>query len=254
MKREELKELLEELYDRYNRVEFIEDDPISIPHAFHEKEDIEVAGFFSAILAWGQRPQIIKSAKALMEVMDNAPYDFVMHASESELKRLNKFYYRTFQSVDALFFVQVLRSVYKLGGLEALFTQSVQQGGVFEALTALFNQFQSVPHQNRSMKHLANVQKGSSAKRLNMYLRWMVRLDNRGVDFGIWKNISPSELYLPLDVHTGNSARYLGILKRKQNDWKAVEELTQNLQKFDRMDPVKYDFALFGGGVEKIFT
>lgn len=248
---EELKELLNELYERYNRVEFIDNDPISIPHAFTEKEDVEISGFFAAILAWGQRAQIMRSAKWLLDIMDNSPYDFVINAGSADLQRLNKFYYRTFQSVDAVFLVKALRKIYSNGGLESLFTQTFDNtGSVKDCLIMLHKVFDSVPHEIRSMKHVANVQKGSSAKRLNMFLRWMVRNDNRGVDFGLWSGIPSSALYIPLDVHTGNSARALGILQRKQSDWKSVEEITSQLRIFDSNDPVKYDFALFGAGIE----
>lgn len=247
----ELGQLLDELYTRYNSPAFIEKDPISIPHAFEMKEDVEIAGFFAATLAWGKRDQIIKKANVLMELMDNEPFNFVSTASEEELSRLSSFYYRTFQSVDALFFVKVLRKVYDEGGLEQFVTQRYKETGcVKECLMALHAKFLSVPHQIRSMKHVANVAKGSSAKRLNMFLRWMVRKDTCGVDFGIWNDIPSAALYIPLDVHSGNSARALGLLSRKQNDWKAVAELTNNLKEFDAEDPVKYDFALFGAGIE----
>jgi uncharacterized protein (TIGR02757 family) len=246
-----LKEILDELHDRFNRIDFIINDPISIPHKFNRKEDIEISGFFSAILAWGQRSQIIKSAGFLMQLMDLAPYDFIRYASPGDLNRLEKFYYRTFQSIDALFFVQALREIYLNGGLEELFTSAYRaKGEIKDGIIELYKSFLSVPHLNRSMKHIARVESGSSAKRLNLFLRWMVRNDNRGVDFGLWKDIPSSALYIPLDVHSGRTARTLGLLNRKQNDWKAVQELTYTLKQFDPVDPVKYDFALFGAGVE----
>ena len=246
-------ELLQELHNRYNRVDFIENDPISIPHSFTRKEDIEIAGFLAAAIAWGQRPQIIKSANWLMELMDCAPYDFIMHATESELKRMNKFYYRTFQPVDAQFFMLALRKLYAKGGLEGIFTESFREEGSVKAGLRRINEFfANVPHERRSMKHIANVNKGASAKRLNMYLRWMIRSDKRGVDFGLWKGIPPSALLIPLDVHTGNSARALGLLERKQSDWKAVEELMVQLRIVDKEDPVRFDFALFGAGIEGV--
>lgn len=254
MYRADIKELLEELHDRFNRIEFIENDPISIPHKFSNKEDVEIAGFLSAILAWGQRSQIILKANKLIELMDNAPHEFVQNATENDLERLKSFYYRTFQSVDAKFFVQVLQYIYnELNGLEDVFVSAYSQShSIKEGLTRLHQIFYSFPHEKRSMKHVANVSKGSSAKRLNMFLRWMIRRDKRGVDFGLWKSIPMSALYLPLDVHTGRSARDLNLLKRKQNDWTSVEEITLSLKEYDSEDPVKYDFALFGAGIEKV--
>ncbi len=253
MQFEDKKNLLEELHDKFNRIEFIEKDPICIPHQFKNKEDVEISGFFSAILAWGQRSQIMLKAESLMGLMDNSPAAFVREASSLELTRLKTFYYRTFQSVDAVFFVLALRHIYKNEqGLEHLFSRSYAETGALEqGLIRLYEIFDSVPHEKRSMKHLANISKGSSAKRLNMFLRWMIRKDKRGVDFGLW-DIPASVLYLPLDVHTGRTARELNLISRKQNDWKSVIEATENLKKFDAQDPVKYDFALFGAGIEKI--
>jgi uncharacterized protein (TIGR02757 family) len=243
--------LLEELCDRYNRKEFIEQDPISIPHKFARKEDVEIAGFFSAIIAWGKRQQILKSANWLMELMDESPADFVFNASKSELDRLSNFYYRTFNSIDLLFLIHAIRRIYKtVGGLEGVFTDAyLNKGGVEAGLITLRKIILENPHQMRSEKHIANILNGSSAKRLNMFLRWMIRSDNRGVDFGIWKKIPASELFIPLDVHTGNSARALGLIDKKQNNWKVVVELTNCLKELDAVDPVKYDFALFGAGI-----
>lgn len=246
----ELKELLEELHDRYNRREFIEDDPICIPHRFTKKEDIEVAGFITALLAWGQRSQIIKNAQWLMDLMDNSPFNFIINASSSDLNRLDKFYYRTFNSIDAKFIVSGLRQIYENGGLHKLMVDAYDStSSIKVGLEKLHHYFESLPSNSRSMKHIANVNKGSSAKRLNMYLRWMIRQDDRRVDFGLWKEIPSSSLFIPLDVHSGRIARELKLLNRNQNDWKAVEELTINLRKIDSTDPVKYDFALFGLGV-----
>ncbi len=249
----EIKEILEDLYDQYNRVEFIESDPISIPHRFDKKADIEIAGFLSAILAWGQRSQIIKNSDWLMKLMENDPYSFVMNASKVEMSRLERFYYRTFQPVDALFFINVLKKIYLIdGGLESVFNEAfIESGEIDGGLRKLYNIFNSEPHEERSMKHIANISKGSSAKRLNMFLRWMVRNDNRGVDFGLWKHIPSSVLFIPLDVHSGRIAREFNLLLRKQNDWKAVLELTTTLKQLDPYDPIKYDFALFGFGVNK---
>lgn len=249
-----MKEILEELHDRFNRTHFIECDPISIPHRFSKKEDVEISGFLSAILAWGQRSQIILKASQLMELMENSPADFVRNSSEEELSKLNTFYYRTFQGVDALFFIRVLKYIYNdMGGLESVFSsQFVKFGNVESGLQKLHQIFESIEHEQRSMKHIANIAKGSSAKRLNMFLRWMVRKDNRGVDFGIWNSIPMSKLFLPLDVHSGRTARELNLLKRKQNDWNSVVEVTNALKELDAEDPVKYDFALFGAGIKKI--
>ncbi len=247
----EIRDLLNELYEKYNKPDFIEADPISIPHSFKRKEDIEISGFLTALLSWGQRKQIVKNASGLMKLMDCSPYQFVTNASKSELMHLNKFYYRTFKSEDLLFVVKALRKMYSSnGGLENFLSSAYKKSGdIKSVLVCLFDFFHSVPHQERSIKHIANVSKGSSAKRLNMFLRWMVRNDNRGVDFGLWKNIAVSDLFIPLDVHSGSTARELNLLKRKQNDWNAVEELTSKLRKFDVNDPVKYDFALFGAGI-----
>lgn len=251
---EEQKEILTELYNRYNRLSFVEKDPISIPHRFSKKEDIEISGFLSALIAWGQRSQILKKASQLMQMMDNSPCDFVLNASKNDIYRLSSFYYRTFKYVDLLFVLRGLRIIYtSKNGLEELFTSEFKKTGTVESgLIKLYEIFNQTEHEERSMKHIANISNGSSAKRFNMFLRWMVRSDARGVDFGIWKNVNPSALFIPLDVHTGRTARLLGLLARKQNDWKAVRELTIKLQEFDADDPVKYDFALFGAGVDGI--
>ncbi len=252
LEKPEIKELLELLHDRYNCAAFIDEDPISVPHSFSKKEDIEIAGFFSATLAWGQRSQIVKNARLLMNLMDGAPAEFVCGASEEELKRIDRFYYRTFKATDLRFFIRTLRLIYFQGGLERIFSEAYQKQHTLEAgLIALHQFFCCTTHEARSMKHLANVGEGSSAKRLNMFLRWMIRHDKRGVDFGLWKTIPASALYLPLDVHSGRTARELLLLNRKQNDWKAVVELTENLRQFDANDPARYDFALFGAGVDK---
>ncbi|MBN1118721.1 MAG: TIGR02757 family protein [Bacteroidales bacterium] len=251
--KENKKELLEELTDRYNNSNFIESDPISIPHKFELKEDIEIAGFLTAILSWGQRKQIISQAEKLMQLLDYAPFDFVKNFVKSDIKRINKFYYRTFQGADLVFFIRVLKHIYcHAGGLEHVFTKAYNETKLLSsALVDLFYLFDVIPHEKRSMKHIACIQKGSSAKRLNMFLRWMVRKDNKGVDFGLWNDIPASALYIPLDVHSGRTAREFEILSRASNDWKAVLELTKNLREFDPVDPVKYDFALFGFSNDK---
>ncbi len=251
----ELKSLLDEAVDTYNRRGFIENDPIQIPHRYSKKEDIEIAAFFAASLAWGNRKSIIQNASKLMLWMDETPHDFILHHSLKDLNPFKKFVHRTFNGLDCVFFISALKYLYtKRGGLEAAFTP--QDGNKVpqfkDRLHHFREQFLSVKHLQRSEKHLSDPWKNSSSKRLCMYLRWMVRQDKRKVDFGIWKSIKPSELYLPLDIHTGNVSRRLGLLERKQNDWKAVEEITQQLRRFDPKDPVKYDFALFGLGVSGI--
>ena len=256
----ELKLFLDEKYDKYNRIDFIDSDPISIPHQFTKKEDIEIAGFLAATIAWGQRITIINNANKLIKLMDDSPHEFVLNAKEKDLKRFDKFVHRTFNSVDAVFFMRSLQNIYKKhGGLQnALSPLSSRReigGEVLDAITNFRNIFFSIPYPSRTGKHISNPSENSSAKRLCMYLRWMIRKDKRGVDFGLWNKstLLPSHLMCPLDVHSGNVARKLGLLKRTQNDWKSVVELTGNLRKLDSTDPVKYDFALFGLGVFEKF-
>jgi uncharacterized protein (TIGR02757 family) len=250
-----LKEFLDEKYDQYNRPLFIESDPIQIPHRFTLQQDIEIAGFLTATIAWGQRKSIIVNALKLMGLMSNNPYDFVMDANEDQLNRLNHFVHRTFQGTDCLFFIRSLRNIYKNhSGLSGLFESAYRRHKETASVLINFRKvFFEIECHARTFKHVSDVEKGASAKRLNMYLRWMVRNDNRGVDFGLWKSIPSSALYLPLDLHTGNVARKLGILTRKQNDWQAVREITSVLREFDPADPVKYDFALFGLGIFEKF-
>ena len=245
----EIKRLLDEKVGKYNRQDFIETDPIQVPHRFARKEDIEIAAFLTATIAWGQRKSIINNANRLMRRMDNAPFDFVTSADKADLKLLDSFVHRTFNGLDCRFFVESLKAIYARGGMEQLFTEGYRQGQTIQGTLAHFREaFLSVPHAQRVTKHLSDVTANSSAKRLNMFLRWMVRKDEAGVDFGLWKGIPMSSLMLPLDVHTGNVARAYGLLTRKQNDWKAVEEITVVLRKLDPADPIKYDFALFGMG------
>lgn len=255
-----LQEFLEEKVSQYNRPSFIESDPVSIPHHFSRKEDIEIAGFLAATIAWGKRPIIIRNANLFMERMDLAPYEFVTSASAKDLKKLETFVHRTFNGLDAKFFVLALRNIYqKHGGLEKVFEKGMNKkraqeiSPVQNAIIHFRETFLSPKHDPRSDKHISNPGTNSSAKRINMYLRWMVRQDNAGVDFGIWKSISPALLQIPLDVHVGNVGRSLGLLERKQSDWKAVEELTAKLRTFDEKDPVKFDFALFGLGIFENF-
>ncbi|MCX6252680.1 MAG: TIGR02757 family protein [Bacteroidetes bacterium] len=249
----ELFDFLEEKYLQYNNAAFIDTDPVSIPHLFSRKEDIEISGFLTAILSWGNRAGILKDARKLFSMMDCSPHDFILNASPSDLNPFRFFYHRTFNGDDCIFFLQSLKNIYqKYDGLEKLFTP-VYQGNLSETISSFRARFLETGHQKRSEKHLANPAKGATAKRILMFLRWMVRNDKGGVDFGIWKNIDPSILLCPIDVHSGNVARKLGLLNRKSNDWKAVEELTANLRSFDPADPVKYDFALFGLGVFEHF-
>jgi uncharacterized protein (TIGR02757 family) len=252
----DLKEFLDEKAVFYNRPEFIETDPVRIPHSFSGKENIEISGFLTSTIAWGNRVSIIRHASRLMRMMDNQPSDFIRNASAKELGSVADFYYRTFNGTDALFFLRSLRNIYMhYGGLEKVFTEGFREGqSVKSALYHFRKLFLETAHEKRSCKHLPDVENGSAAKRLNLFLRWMVRNDGKGVDFGIWKGIPASGLMLPFDVHTSRTARNLGILMRKQNDWKAVEEVTSVLREFDPADPVRYDFALFGLGVwEKLF-
>ncbi len=251
LSKNELLDFLENAYDKYNRPDFITTDPVSIPHLFSKKEDIEISAFLAATIAWGQRSTIISNAKKLVQAMDLSPYSFVMNATDKELQRLENFKHRTFNSTDLNFFIFSLRNIYaEYGGMEKVFSG---KDNVKDSLIHFNRVFFSIPHLKRAEKHVSNPALGSAAKRLNMFLRWMVRNDKRGVDLGIWKTISPSLLYCPLDVHSGNVARKLKLLKRKQNDWQSAEELTKALRKFDAADPVKYDFALFGLGVFEKF-
>jgi uncharacterized protein (TIGR02757 family) len=246
-----LKEFLDEKAHLYNNRSFIDKDPISIPHQFSRKEDIEISGFLAATISWGNRAAILKNANRLTDLMDRSPHDFVLHHTPKDLERLNTFVHRTFNGEDCKFFVRALRNIYvNEGGMEKAFA-SETGGSLKDNIIAFRNKFIGVKHEKRSEKHISDPGKKSSAKRLCMYLRWMVRKDKRGVDFGIWNSLTSSQLCLPLDVHTGNVSRKLGILQRKQNDWVAVEEVTSVLRMFDPKDPVKYDFALFGLGVDK---
>jgi uncharacterized protein (TIGR02757 family) len=249
----DLKDFLEEKYELYNRPSFIELDPVSIPHQFSRKEDIEIAAFFSATIAWGQRPTIIRNANRLMDLMDKEPYQFIMNSTKNDWKRFEGFTHRTFNESDVVYFIKSLQNIYEVhGGMEKVFSVKSKKD-VKSGIHHFRKVFLEINPHGRTAKHVANVEKNASAKRINMFLRWMVRNDKRGVDFGIWKNISPSLLYCPLDLHSGRVARKLGLLNRTQDDWKAVNELTMNLRVLDKKDPVKYDFALFGLGVFEKF-
>jgi uncharacterized protein (TIGR02757 family) len=250
LKKEELKEFLDEKVETYNRLDFIEHDPISIPHRFESKEDIEISGFLAATIAWGNRTMILRNANRMIAYLDDSPYDFILNHSESDLDRISTVIHRTFNAADFIYFIKALKHIYKTqNGLEGIFNQYRTEDSLQPAIHQFRNKFFELPHSSRTMKHISDPLKGSAAKKLNMYLRWMIRKDDRGVDFGLWKSISPSILSCPLDVHSGNVARKLGLLARKLNDAKAVSELDYSLRNLDKEDPVKYDFALFGLGV-----
>ena len=243
-----LKRLLDERAAAYERPEFIAKDPISIPHRFSKKEDREIAGFFASLIAWGNRTAILKSADTLMTLMHNEPYSFLTKASASDFDALKTFYYRTLNGEDTLALARAVRRIYTAGGFEPLFAAET----VGEPLIVRLGRFRKALIKDmprRTVKHIADMEGGSAAKRLNMFLRWMVRSAKNGVDFGLWKTVSPAELYLPLDVHAARQGRALGLLTCKQNGRKAVEEITANLRLLCPEDPIKYDFALFGAAV-----
>ena len=251
-----LKEFLDEKYFLYNHKKFIESDPICIPHQFTKKQDIEIAAFLAATIAWGNRQSIIKNAGKLMQFMDFEPHSFVTNATAKDIKVFSKFVHRTFNGDDCMFFIQSLKHLYKKNeSLELLFSKGIKPSDetIKNGIVSFREEFFDIQHPLRTQKHVSNPIKNSSSKRLCMFLRWMVRTDKAGVDFGIWKTIKPSQLCLPLDLHTGNVSRKLGLLKRTQNDWQAVEEVTALLRQLDNKDPVKYDFALFGLGVFEKF-
>jgi uncharacterized protein (TIGR02757 family) len=252
----DLRIFLEEKAALYNKPEFIDRDPVLIPHNFSRKENIEISAFLTSSIAWGNRTSILKNAWHLMSMMDNDPFQFITGSSDRERKQVSRFVHRTINGEDMLFFVEALRNIYlHHGGLEEVFGLPWKQNGSLQSALIHFHQlFFSIPYPERSRRHIADVERNSAAKRLNLFLRWMVRPDNQGVDFGLWKGIPPSALMLPLDVHTGRVARKLGLLKRNQNDWKAVEEVTSVLREFDPADPVKYDYALFGLGLFEGFA
>ena len=254
MTTKELKSFLDEKVIEYNTPEFIDSDPVQIPHLFTQKEDIEIAGFLAATIAWGNRKMIIKNSHRMIQLMGESPYDFIMNHQEHHLEQLEGFVHRTFNAIDFAHFIKALQHIYtNHNGLENVFQKHQTTTSLQPAIHELKKLFFEIPHPQRTTKHISDPLKGSAAKRLNMWLRWMCRQDNNGVDFGIWKNISPSLLSCPLDVHSGNVARKLDLLTRKQNDAKALAELDANLRIMDPKDPVKYDFALFGLGVFEKF-
>ncbi|WP_347926035.1 TIGR02757 family protein [Pontimicrobium sp. SW4] len=235
---------------QYNNQKFIESDPIQIPHHFSKKEDIEIAGFLTATIAWGNRKSIINNAQRMMQLLDNVPHDFIINHQDSDLEAFKPFVHRTFNGNDFIQFIKSLQHIYnKHDGLENVFLKYTKQDSLQTSIHHFKKLFFEIEHLPRTQKHISDPLKNSAAKRINMFLRWMVRQDNASVDFGIWKTLSPSQLSCPLDVHSGNVARKLGLLHRKQNDAKALNELDSSLRILDSKDPVKYDFALFGLGV-----
>jgi len=253
--RKGLRDLLEKKFSQYNRREFIDDDPISIPHQFNKKQDIEISGFWSAILAWGQRKTIIRKCRELFSLMDNAPCDFILNHRETDLRRFLRFKHRTFNTIDLLYFIAYFRKYYQENeSLEDAFCIGMEKDDttIEQGLVNFHNQFFILPeYPSRTKKHIPTPERNSACKRINMFLRWMVRNDDRGVDFGIWRKLKPHQLVCPCDLHVDRVARKLGLITRKQTDWKTALELTQNLKALDAHDPVKYDFALFGMGIEE---
>jgi len=250
----ELKDFLDSKVTQYNKPDFIKSDPLQIPHCYSLKEDIEISGFLTATIAWGNRKSIINNAKRLMELMDHAPYDFVMQHSSKDLKGLKSFVHRTFNGLDCIQFIESLKHIYTHhNGLEGIFNKYSEKDSLQVAIHHLKQHFFEVEHLQRTQKHISDPLKKSAAKRINMFLRWMIRPNDTKVDFGLWPLLTPSQLSCPLDVHSGNVARKLGLLIRSQNDSRALNELDKNLRKLDPTDPVKYDFALFGLGVFEKF-
>lgn len=254
---ERLREFLDFKFKQYNTGQFIADDPITIPHSFSKQQDIEITGFWAAILAWGQRKTIINKCQELFGLMDNAPYEFILHHSDDDLKKLLNFKHRTFNTTDTLYFIEFFKWFYsQYESLEEGFYMSMSAADetVENGIAGFHNLFFSLPdYPERTRKHIATPARNSACKRINMFLRWMVRNDEAGVDFGIWKRIKPSQLVCPCDLHVDRVARKLGLITRKQTDWFTALQLTENLRQLDPEDPVKYDFALFGLGVEEKF-
>lgn len=246
---EEVVQFLNDKVEQYNQLDFVANDPVSIPHRYDLKEDIEISGFLTATISWGKRNMILKNADKMMNLLGNSPYDFVMSYQPSDKHLIQGFVHRTFNDIDFDFFLKALQNIYKNhGGMEKVFNTAITQDSVLPSIAYFKKVFFSVDHPHRTQKHVGDPNKGSVAKRLNMMLRWFCRKDNKGVDFGIWNSIPPSILSCPLDVHSGNIARKLGLITRTQNDLKALNELDTHLRLLDPKDPVKYDFALFGVG------
>jgi uncharacterized protein (TIGR02757 family) len=250
MQPSDLKEFLDEKVLLYNNPNFIDSDPIQIPHLFSLKEDIEIAGFLAATISWGNRKMIVQNSHKMMQIMGNSPYDFVMHHNQKDLNKLENFVHRTFNAIDFESFIKSLKNIYQNhNGLEAVFAKHQEIDSMQKGISEFKKVFFEIENQQRTQKHVSDPNNNSAAKRINMFLRWMVRDDKKGVDLGVWKSISPSKLSCPLDVHSGNVARKLNLLTRKQNDGKALAELDFSIRNLDKNDPVKYDFALFGLGV-----
>jgi uncharacterized protein (TIGR02757 family) len=250
----ELKEFLDFKADQYNEPGFIESDPISVPHRYESKEDIEVAGLLVSVISWGNRKAIVKNGHRMMDLLGSSPYDFVMNHNHADLRKLNGFVHRTFNGQDFIHFIKALKNMYqKHGGMEKIFADHASNDSLQPAIHEFKKIFYGTRHHFRTTKHIPDPLKGSSAKRINMYLRWMIRKDQKGVDFGIWKSVPQHILSCPLDIHSGNVARKLGILDRIQNDSRALNILDRNLRRMDQNDPVKYDFALFGLGIFENF-
>lgn len=249
----DLKIYLDEKVERFNRPAFIENDPVIIPHRFSRKQDIEISGFFAAVLAWGQRVTIIRKCSELMSWMDNEPHQFILHHRPKDLRPFEMFRHRTFNGTDALYFIAALKAIFEqYESMEDAFAVEAADHTVEQGLINFHQTFFGLPdYPERTRKHIATPERNSTCKRMNMFLRWMVRDDNKGVDFGLWKKISPSQLVCPCDVHVDRVARKLKLIHRRQTDWSTALELTENLRKFDAADPVKYDFALFGLGIEE---
>lgn len=251
----ELKNFLDEKFEKYNHPSFIDSDPVQIPHLFSGTEDIEISAFLTSTIAWGKREMIIKNATMLCEKMNFTPYDFIINAGTKDFEKFRNFKHRTFNGDDCIFFLKSLQKIYiNHNGLKQIFENAYLKTGKIEDAIFQFRQlFFSPAHPSRTEKHISDITKNSAAKRINLFLRWMIRKDKCNIDFGLWDKIPSSKLYLPLDVHAGNVSRKLGLLHRNQNDWKAVLEITEALRKFDENDPVKYDYALFGLGIFEKF-
>ncbi len=254
LKFDNLKEFLDSKVELYNQPRFIENDPVCIPHQFNKQQDVEIAGLFAAVLAWGKRKTIINKCNELIQRMDGSPYDYVINHKSADLRRLEGFVHRTFNDTDLLYFIQFLNIYFRQH--QSLETAFIPENGLIKEGIIKFRElFFSLPdYPHRTKKHIPDPERKSACKRINMYLRWMVRKDNKGVDFGIWRNISPATLICPCDVHVERVARKLGLIKRKNLDWGTAEELTEALRNFDPEDPVKYDFALFGLGIVEDFA
>jgi len=254
LNKKDLKDFLDAKVEQYNTPDFIKSDPIQIPHLFSKKEDIEIAGFLAATISWGNRKSIINNCHKMMALLDNSPYDFVKNHEDSDLEKLKTFVHRTFNGIDFITFIKGLQHIYNNhNGLEAVFAKHAQMDSLQTSIHHFKHTFFEIEHLKRTQKHISDPLKNSAAKRINMFLRWVVRPNTTNVDIGIWNSLTPAQLSCPLDVHTGNVARKLELIKRKQNDGKALAELDASLRQLDPNDPVKYDFALFGLGVFEKF-